>query len=81
MKREVLKIKDKIKLTFDEALEICEQVRALNKKKSISFNKMWCWGCAKFTSSPENRCFANSENGSNTGCTQVNKLYRQLYQK
>ncbi|MFX0041136.1 MAG: hypothetical protein ACFFAB_17485 [Candidatus Heimdallarchaeota archaeon] len=68
---------NKLKLEFDEALELCEQVRALNKKKTISFNKMWCWGCAKFTSAPEKRCFANAEDGSNTGCTQVNKLYKK----
>jgi len=69
---------DKLRLEFDEALELCEQVRAKNKEKSISFNKMWCWGCAKFTKSPEKRCFANAENGSNTGCVQVNKLYQKL---
>ena len=68
----------KIILEFDEALELCEQVRAINKKKSISFTKMWCWGCAKFTKSPDKRCFANAENGSNTGCSQVNKLYKKL---
>ena len=66
------------RLEFDVALEICEQVRAINKKKSISFNKMWCWGCAKFTKDPENRCFANTEDGSNTGCTQVNTFYEKL---
>ncbi len=67
-----------LRLEFDEALELCEQVRAKNKKKAISFNKLWCWGCAKFTKSPEKRCFANAENGSNTGCVQVNKLYEKL---
>ena len=74
----MLRIKSKIILTFNEALELCEQVRAINKKKLISFNIMWCWGCTKFTSSPEKRCFANAEDGSNTGCTQVNNLYRKL---
>ncbi|MFX1323311.1 MAG: hypothetical protein ACFE8N_00025 [Promethearchaeota archaeon] len=68
----------KINLSFDEALELCEQVRTNNKKKLISFNKMWCWGCATFTKSPEKRCFANSEDGSNNGCSQVNKLFRKL---
>ncbi len=67
-----------LRLEFDEALELCEQVRAKNKKKSISFNKLWCWGCVKFTKSPEKRCFANAEDGSNTGCVQVNKLYEKL---
>jgi hypothetical protein len=75
----VLRIKDTIRLTFDEALELCEQVRAINKKKTISLNRMWCWGCTKFTSAPEKRCFANAENGNNTGCPQVNKLYKKLY--
>jgi len=67
-----------LRLEFNKALELCEQVRAENKKKSISFNKMWCWGCTKFTKSPEKRCFANAENGSNTGCVQVNRLYEKL---
>ena len=67
-----------LRLEFDEALELCEQVRAKNKKKSVSFNKLWCWGCAKSTKSPEKRCFANAEDGSNTGCVQVNKLYEKL---
>ncbi|MFX1234828.1 MAG: hypothetical protein ACFFBY_09750 [Promethearchaeota archaeon] len=68
----------KLNLEFDEALALCEKVRATNKKKLISFNKLWCWGCAKFTKSPEKRCFANAENGSNTGCVQVNNLYMKL---
>jgi hypothetical protein len=68
----------KFRLEFDKALELCEQVRAYNKEKSVSFNKLWCWGYAKFTKSPEKRCFANAEDGSNTGCTQVNKLYKKL---
>ena len=71
----------KLKFEFDEALDLCEQVRAINKKKTISFNKLWCCGCAKFTKSPEKRCFANAENGSNSGCTQVNKLYKELHKK
>ena len=70
---------NKLNLGFDEALNLCEQIRAINKKKVISFNKLWCWGCAKFTKSPEKRCFANAEDGSNTGCTQVNKLYLKIY--
>ncbi|MFW9937362.1 MAG: hypothetical protein ACFFD5_06910 [Candidatus Thorarchaeota archaeon] len=68
----------KLSLDFDEALALCEQVRTINKKKKISFDKMWCWGCAKFTKSPDKRCFANAENGSNTGCTQVNNLYKKM---
>ncbi|MFX0030860.1 MAG: hypothetical protein ACFE8B_16725, partial [Candidatus Hermodarchaeota archaeon] len=68
-------------IDFSEALEICEQVRTKNKNKSISFNKFWCWGCAKFTKSPKKRCFANAEDGSNTGCTQVNKLFKKLKNK
>jgi hypothetical protein len=68
----------KLRLEFNEALELCEQVRVISKKKLISFNKMWCWGCTKFTTSPEKRCFANAEDGSNTGCSQVNKLYKKL---
>jgi len=68
----------KLRLEYDEALELCEQVRVKNKKKWISFNKLWCWGCVKFTKSPDKRCFANSENGSNSGCVQVNKLYKKL---
>ncbi|MHA2393322.1 MAG: hypothetical protein ACXAEX_15380 [Promethearchaeota archaeon] len=68
----------KLKLEFDEALELCEQVRVNNRNKWISFNKLWCWGCAKFTKSPERRCFANSGEESNDGCAQVNKLYRKL---
>ena len=68
----------KFRLDFDKALELCEQVRAINKNKKISFKKMWCWGCAKFTKSPEKRCFTNVEDGSNTGCSQVNKFYRKL---
>jgi hypothetical protein len=68
----------KLRLEFDEALDLCEQVRAINKNKKLSFSKMWCWGCAKFTKSPDKRCFANAENGSNTGCSQVNKLYKKM---
>lgn len=71
----------KLRIDFSEALEICEQVRTKNKNKSISFNKLWCWGCAKFTKSPDKRCFANAEDGSNTGCTQVNKLFKKLKNK
>ena len=68
----------KIKLEFEEALALCEQVYEMNKKKSFSFNKMQCWGCYKFTKGPEKRCFANSPDGNNNGCTQVNRLYKKL---
>jgi hypothetical protein len=68
---------NKVRLEFDKALEICEQVREINKKKAISFNKMMCWGCSKFTKSPEKRCFTNAEDGSNTGCNQVNNFYKK----
>lgn len=68
----------KLRIEFDEALELCEQVRLDNKKKRFSFNKLWCWGCTKFSKSPDKRCFANAENGINTGCAQVNKLYKKL---
>jgi hypothetical protein len=67
---------DKLRLEYDEALEICEKVREKNKRKSISFKKMMCWGCSKFTKSPEKRCFANAEDGSNSGCSQVNSFYK-----
>jgi hypothetical protein len=76
-KKKAVKKMSNLRLEFDKALEICEQVRAINKKKSISFSKMQCWGCTKFTKSPEKRCFANVEDGSNTGCNQVNKFYRK----
>jgi hypothetical protein len=69
---------NKMKLDVKEALELCEQLRTDNKKKLLSYNKLWCWGCAKFAKSPENRCFSNSEEGTNTGCSQVNKLYNRL---
>ena len=74
---EGVKLND-IKLEFDEALEICKKVREINKRKIISFNKLWCWGCAKFTKSPEERCFANTEDSSNSGCLQVNNYYKKF---
>ncbi|MHA1915397.1 MAG: hypothetical protein ACW97V_13635 [Promethearchaeota archaeon] len=67
-----------MKLEFKEALDLCEQVRANNRKRFVSFNKMWCWGCAKFSKSPEKRCFANSEDRTNNGCILVNNLYKKL---
>ncbi|MFX1281273.1 MAG: hypothetical protein ACFFA3_18120 [Promethearchaeota archaeon] len=67
-----------MRIEFDEALELCEQVRLDNKNKRLSFNKLWCWGCLKFAKSPDKRCFANAEYGANTGCAQVNKLYKKL---
>lgn len=68
----------KLRIEFDEVLELCEQVRLDNKTKRLSFNKLWCWACAKFAKSLDKRCFANTKNGSNTGCAQVNKLYKKL---
>ena len=64
------------------ALEICEKVRERNKGKKISFSKMQCWGCMKYSEKKDDiyhRCLFNSENNDNRGCQLVNKVFDTEY--
>ena len=63
-------------------LEICEKVREYNKDKKISFAKMQCWGCMKYSKKKNDifhRCLFNSENNDNRGCQLVNKIFDTEY--
>ena len=55
------------------ALRLCEEIRQVNGGKWYTFNGLWCWGCARFSPSPEKRCFAATP--ENRGCSQVNRRY------
>jgi hypothetical protein len=58
------------------ALQLCNEISADNRGKWYTFRGLWCWGCVKFSKTPEQRCYANADN---TGCAQVNKLYAARY--
>nr|MDO8111489.1 hypothetical protein [Candidatus Sigynarchaeota archaeon] len=60
------------------ALTLCEEIQAANAKKKISFKKTMCWGCTKYSKSPQQRCFSSTP--ENRGCPQVNALHDKVYQ-
>ena len=58
----------------DQALAICEEIRAENRGKWYTVNGMWCWGCTTFTKGDASkRCFAADEDCR--GCAQVNARF------
>ena len=63
-----------IAYSFDEAMKLCDEVYEKNQGKFWSFYYWWCWGCRKFSKSPTTRCF-HIEEGTNKGCSQINRLY------
>jgi hypothetical protein len=61
-------------MTYQQALDLCEEIRQENRKKWFTFNGMWCWGCSTFTKGdPTKRCFASQPD--HCGCAQVNRRY------
>ncbi len=59
----------------DQALAICEEIRAENRRKWYTYQAWWCWGCTTFTKGDsDKRCFANN-NPDNRGCLQVNQRF------
>ncbi|MBN2150671.1 MAG: hypothetical protein JW839_04395 [Candidatus Lokiarchaeota archaeon] len=63
----------------DVALALCEEARAKNEGKRLSVRKLMCWGCVKFSESPQARCWSSTGNGSNRGCFQVNELFDEIH--
>ena len=64
--------------SLDETLHLCDEVYKKNKGKFWSFSYWWCLGCRKFSKPDTARCF-NIEDGTNTGCPQINRLYKILH--
>jgi hypothetical protein len=65
------------------ALEICELIKERNRKKKISFTKVQCWGCMKYSNKKgdiRTRCLFSSENNDNRGYQLVNKVFDNEYQ-
>jgi hypothetical protein len=64
------------------AFQICEEVRENNKKKKLSFTKVQCWGCMKYSNKKndiKHRCIFSKED--NRGCQLVNSIFDARYQK
>ena len=69
-----------IPIPEDIALQICEEIREKNKKKKLSFAKVQCWGCMKYSKKKgdnKNRCIFSKED--NRGCQLVNKIFDAKY--
>jgi len=62
------------KIPRDIALQLCNEIREENARKTFGTGKMQCHFCYKFgKDNPERLCiFANEQN---RGCSQVNKRY------
>nr|MDO8083506.1 hypothetical protein [Candidatus Sigynarchaeum springense] len=65
----------------DIALALCEEARAMNTRKRVSFKNIMCWGCTRFSKSPQARCWSGSGDGTNRGCFQVNELFDEARRK
>jgi hypothetical protein len=55
------------------ALQICEKINMANQRKWFTFKGLWCWGCSRFSKTPQQRCWRNDH--ENRGCAQVNEVY------
>lgn len=66
---------DHVKIPFEVAVALCARCRARNARKTLSFKRLWCWGCMKFSKGPAGRCFASDADGLNRGCPQVNRAF------
>ena len=67
-------------IALELVLKLCDEITQQNKTKWWSFYHWWCWGCRKFSKTPEQRCF-RIENGKNTGCSQINKRIKLQNEK
>lgn len=69
-------MKEKKPIPEEIALQIYEEVAEQNKKKKVSFAKVQCWGCMKYSQKKNDirhRCIFSDEN--NRGCQLVNKIF------
>ncbi len=62
-------------ISDEVALQVCKEISAANRGKWYTFNGIWCYFCARFSATPEQRCFANAKVGGNQGCGQVNARF------
>ena len=70
----------KIRILEDIALQICEEIREINSKKKLSFAKVQCWGCMKYSNKKgdvKQGCIFSDD--YNRGCQLVNKIYDTNY--
>jgi hypothetical protein len=65
-------------IPFPIARQFCQEIREENRGKWFTYNGLWCWGCARFSPSLDQRCFANPNSPGNRGCSQVNARYAAL---
>jgi hypothetical protein len=76
-------LKEKITpIPEDTALQICEDVRKLHRKKKFSLARAQCWGCMKYSNKKgdfKQRCIFSDEN--NRGCQLVNKIYDKIHEE
>ena len=54
------------------ALKLCDEIRAENKRKRLSFWKLQCWGCYKWAKGDIEKLCLSREGG----CNLVNKRYK-----
>ena len=62
-----------ISISLQNAIDLCKNVQEKNRRKWWSYYRWWCWGCNKFSKTPEFRCF-RTDDGRNTGCPQINRI-------
>ncbi len=63
-----------IAIPWDDALQLCDAIRAKNQRKWFTAGGMMCRGCVTFSKGdPARMCFASRPD--NRGCYQVNARY------
>jgi hypothetical protein len=63
-------------ISQENALALCQQIRAENANQFWSTVAWQCWGCMKFSKgNPAKMCFSNAPD--NRGCQWVNQRYDQ----
>lgn len=59
----------------EKAIKICNQIREKNKQKRISFSKLQCWGCMKFSKYENRGSCIYGKPETLRGCQLVNNVF------
>ena len=62
------------------AIKLCQQIREENANKKISFAKLQCWGCMKFSDFENKGSCIYGDPETLRGCNLVNKRYDTEYE-
>lgn len=63
------------------AIKLCQQIREENEDKLISWTKLQCWGCMRFSDFENKGSCIYGDPETLRGCNLVNKRYDKEFSK